>query len=408
MAIQRRPKTGKPAKGRVRWVVRYRDPAGKEHAKGFYTEKEAKAYDAEQSRNLTRGSWKSPTTLAITIDELMAKWVHRPMREGTVQAYELTRKNLGPLAALPASALRRSDVDKWHNQLINGRPWMRKGDTGVAPSTAREHVVRLSAVLNGAVDDEVLLRNVVKLPRLPAGVEVLRSDIPEMDTIRTVVSTLDSGGAVYASRERVPGHRGKFSPVTRVQEPQLIIADMVRAAIGTGMRLSELCGLRVEDIDFLRKEVRVEAQLAPGGKERVPTKTLSSVRTIPIADDLIAVLKGRVAASTQGWIFETARGTPYRAASAGGELRKTVTHLRAGVTFHSFRHLYASRLISAGVSVKQVQRVLGHATASTTLDVYAHFFPGDDDLSRAAIAGMVDSCGQNAGNDAQENDDIEF
>lgn len=285
---------------------------------------------------------------------------------------------------------------------------MGKGDTGVAPSTTREHVVRLSAVFNGAVDDEVLLRNVVKLPsRLPAGVEVLKSDTPEMDTIRTVVSTLDSGGEVYASRERVPGHRGKFSPVTRVQEPQSIIADMVRAAIGTGMRLSELCGLWMEDIDFLRKEVRVEAQLAPGRKERVPTRTLSSVRTIPIADDLIAVLKRRVAESTQGWIFETARGTPNRAASAGGELRKSVTHLRAGVTFHSFRHLCASRLISAGVSVKQVQRILGHATASTSLDVYAHFFPGDDDLSRAAIAGMVDSCGQIAGNDAQENDDIE-
>lgn len=86
------------------------------------------------------------------------------MREGAVQAYELTRKNLGPLAALPASALRSSDVDKWHNQLINGRPWMGKDDTGVAPSTTREHVVRLSAVFNGAVDDEVLLRNVVKLP----------------------------------------------------------------------------------------------------------------------------------------------------------------------------------------------------------------------------------------------------
>lgn len=173
----------------------------------------------------------------------------------------------------------------------------------------------------------------------------------------------------------------------------MVIADMVRTAVGTGMRLSELCGLRVEDIDFLRREIRVEAQLAPNGKERVPTKTASSVRTVPIADDLITVLDRRVAASTKGWIFETSRGTPYRAASAGGELRKAVTHLRAGVTFHSFRHLYASRLISGGVSVKQVQRVLGHASASTTLDVYAHFFPGDDELSRAAINGAVASCG---------------
>ncbi|ALC05963.1 tyrosine recombinase [Corynebacterium deserti GIMN1.010] len=397
MAVQRRPKSGKPAKGKVRWMVRYRDPSGKEHAKSFSTEKEAKAYDAEQARNLARGSWQSPTTLSTTLDELMAQWVLRPMREGTVQAYELTRKNLGPLAAMPASALKRSDVEAWHSQLVNGRPWMGKNDRGVAPTTAREHVVRLSAVLNGAVDDEILVRNVVKLPRLPAGIQVLRSDIPDMDTVRAVVVALEEGGSIYPSRERVAGQRGKFRPVDRVQDPQPIIADMVRAAVGTGMRLSELCGLRTEDIDFLRREVRVEAQLAPGGKERVPTKTLSSVRTIPIADDLIAVLDRRVVASTNGWIFETARGTPYRAATAGGELRKTVTSLGGGVTFHSFRHLYASRLISAGVSVKQVQKVLGHASASTTLDVYAHFFPGDDELSRSAIAGMVDSCGQIAG-----------
>lgn len=129
----------------------------------------------------------------------------------------------------------------------------------------------------------------------------------------------------------------------------------------------------------------------------MPTKTLSSVRIIPVADDLIAVLDRRVVESTQGWIFETKRGTSYRATSAGGELRKTVPYLDSSVIFHAFRHLYASRLIFAGVSVKQVQRVLEHSSASTTLDVYAHFFPGDDELSRSAIAGMVDSCGQIAG-----------
>lgn len=210
-----------------------------------------------------------------------------------------------------------------------------------------------------------------------------------MDTIRTVVSTLDSGGALYASRERVPGHRGKFSPVTRVQEPQSIIADMVRAAIGTGMRLSELCGLWVEVIDFLRKEVRVEAQLAPGRKERVPTRTLSSVRTIPIADDLIAVLKRRVAESIQGWLFETARGTPCRVATAGCELKLSLTHLRAGVTFHSFHHLYASRLISAGISVSRFREIWGHATASTRLDIYVHYFHCDNNQPTAEIDRMM-------------------
>lgn len=123
--------------------------------------------------------------------------------------------------------------------------------------------------------------------------------------------------------------------------------------------------------------------------ERTPPETATSVRTIPIADDLITVLDHRVAASIQGGIFETARGAPYRIASADGELRKTVTRLRECVTFHSFRHLYASRLISAGVSVKQVQRDLGHTTVSTTLDTYVPFFPGLNNQPAAEIARMM-------------------
>lgn len=397
MAENPRKKTLKS--GKVSWEARYRDPTGQQRSKSFPLKKEAVAFLEEERRRIRRGEWLDPHTHTLTVGELMDAWADRPIRKGTAEAYRLTRKNLGPLADMPASRLTRSDVDAWHRQLTTGRPWMGKQDTGLAPSSAREHVVRLSASLNGAVDDGTLLRNPVKLPRLPDAQQVLRSDIPDMDTVRSVVVRLQDGGSRFPAQERVAGKRGEFRPVTRIQEPQVIIADMVRAAVGTGMRLSELCGLRVEDVDFLRREVRVEAQLAVSGKVRVPTKTLASVRTIPIADDLIEVLDRRAAASHEGWLFETNRGTPYRAATAGGELRKTVTHLNAGVTFHSFRHLYASRLISGGVSVKQVQRVLGHSSAATTLDVYAHFFPGDDELSRAAISGAVESCGIFAGFD---------
>lgn len=101
------------------------------------------------------------------------------------------------------------------------------------------------------------------------------------------------------------------------------------------MRLSELCALREEDVDFLHREICVEVQLFPDGKARVPTKTASSVRIIPVADDLLAVNDRRLRDSINGRVFEIKRGTPYRAATAGGELRKTVTHLRSGVTFRS-------------------------------------------------------------------------
>lgn len=383
--------------GKVSWEARFRDPAGRHRSKSFTLKRDAVAFLEEQRRNIRRGEWIDPTTQTITVGELLDRWGARPLRDGTARAYQLTRTNLGPLADIPASTLTRADVDAWHHQLITGRSWVGPKDTGLAETTAREHVVRLSAAINGAVDDGLLVRNVVKLPRMNSGAQVLRSDIPDLDTVREIITLLQEGGARFASRERVPGQRGQWRPATRVQEPAPVIADMARTAIGTGMRLSELCGLQVDDVDFLRREIRVEAQLSVDGKSRVPTKTLVSVRVIPVADDLLEVLDRRVAVSNYGWIFETSRGTPFRAASAGQEIRKAARHLGAEVTFHSFRHLYASRLISGGVSVKQVQRVLGHSSAATTLDVYAHFFPGDDELSRSAIAGAVAACGISAG-----------
>ena len=52
---------------------------------------------------------------------------------------------------------------------------------------------------------------------------------------------------------------------------------------------------------------------------------------------------------------------------------------------HDLRHHYASVLIAGGCSVKVVQKALGHAKASETLDTYSHLFPDGDDLTRAAV-----------------------
>ncbi|MEO5839654.1 MAG: tyrosine-type recombinase/integrase, partial [Acidimicrobiales bacterium] len=56
-----------------------------------------------------------------------------------------------------------------------------------------------------------------------------------------------------------------------------------------------------------------------------------------------------------------------------------------GAHFHDLRHHYASVLIQAGLNVKVVQERLGHATATETLDTYAHLWPDDEDRTRAAI-----------------------
>ncbi len=65
---------------------------------------------------------------------------------------------------------------------------------------------------------------------------------------------------------------------------------------------------------------------------------------------------------------------------------------------HDLRHFYASALIAGGASVKQVQLVLGHASAVITLGIYAHLWPGEEDRTRAVmdavLGGLRTGCGQ--------------
>lgn len=70
------------------------------------------------------------------------------------------------------------------------------------------------------------------------------------------------------------------------------------------------------------------------------------------------------------------------------------TRKRAGlesIRYHDLRHAYASMLISAGCSVKAVSSALGHSAAATTLNLYSHLWPGDEDRIRQAVDATLGS-----------------
>jgi hypothetical protein len=65
--------------------------------------------------------------------------------------------------------------------------------------------------------------------------------------------------------------------------------------------------------------------------------------------------------------------------------------LPAGTSYHDLRHFYASLLIDHGESVKVVQRRLGHASATETLDTYSHLWPDSEDRTRDAVDSVLDA-----------------
>ena len=121
-----------------------------------------------------------------------------------------------------------------------------------------------------------------------------------------------------------------------------------------------------------------------------PTKTESSVRTIPAPTSVLEALTGHLRAYGEGptrLIFSTSRGTAVRRSLAAATWRDGAE--RAGVPatsgWHELRHFYASLLIAAGESVKVVQSRLGHKSAMETLDTYGHLWPDSEDATRAAV-----------------------
>jgi integrase len=179
--------------------------------------------------------------------------------------------------------------------------------------------------------------------------------------------------------------------------------EVVRFLAYTGLRWGEMAALRVQDVDMLRRRVNVSRSVTEAGRLIWRTPKTGERRSVAfpaaLADELSALMVGKgredlVFTNTRGGVL---RGTHFRAdvfAPAVATCQKTDESFPT-ITPHDLRHTAASLAVSAGANVKAVQRMLGHAKASMTLDVYADLF--DEDLDGvaarldAAIASTADA-----------------
>lgn len=175
-------------------------------------------------------------------------------------------------------------------------------------------------------------------------------------------------------------------------------------ALQTGMRRSEILGLRWADIDFQKKTASVnQTVLAINGKSAEiseTTKTKSSRRTISLSDSLVDLLKKQRVYFLElqmslgitnkcDLVFPSRILTPLAPDNVSREAKKVFR--AAGLpefTFHSFRHTHATYLIEQGINFKIVQYRLGHSNYSTTMDIYSHVTPGMD-YDAAVIAAKM-------------------
>jgi integrase len=345
----------------LRWQVWYRVEGQEKCGGSFRTKALAERKLVELEARVHRGQWIDPTD-RTTVAEYARRWAasrpHRPTTAARVNR-NITRQIEGTsLGARRLAAVRPSDVQAWVAGLTA---------SGLAPSTVRLAVRLLGSIYTAAVLDHLV-------PTSP----VVRIALPRADVQRIVPLTV---AQVRALADAMPARN----------------RAMVFAQAGLGLRVGELLALRVQDVDFLRRTVRVEHQLERHTRARVEPKTPRSRRTIPLPAMVANELAAQISAfppGPDGSLFTGVNGRPYDHSVYGtrifGQVAAKLAGVKgstfpAGTTTHDLRHHYASILLAAGESVVAVAERLGHETAALVLSTYGHLLPDSEDRTRRAV-----------------------
>jgi integrase/recombinase XerD len=161
----------------------------------------------------------------------------------------------------------------------------------------------------------------------------------------------------------------------------------IRLMISTGLRVGEVCRLRVEDISPDGLSLHVHGK---GSRDRVAYVSDAALRT-----DLSEIFKKRrLAGGPSAALFLNRRGLPIRPQSIRSKLRRVAgdAGIVRRVTPHMLRHTAATLLIETGVDIRFVQRLLGHSSIATT-EIYTHV--SDEalrtTLERADVLGVLNT-----------------
>lgn len=181
-------------------------------------------------------------------------------------------------------------------------------------------------------------------------------------------------------------------------------AEAYLLSLQTGLRVGEIGGLKWDDIDFNEKTLHVQRTLlqdkSKGGFYFGTPKTKTSIRKIPLTDEAIEILnhqkqkQSKLKAKCKSWndtwdglVFTTTTGNPVGSSTFRNMLIRIVGNINLDrkieaegreyeefkkISFHSLRHTFATRCIERGVIPKVLQKFLGHANISTTMDLYVH------------------------------------
>lgn len=325
-----------------RWRARYRDKAGKERSRHFKRKVDAQRWLDEVTTAVTTGMYVDPGRSRITVSDWSRRWLETKvdLKPSTKARYAgLLRVNVLPhWRDVRLADVTHEGVAAWVAEL---------SASGLAAATVRQAHRVLSLTFSLAVRDGRLARNPADHVPLPRAVKNEKVFL----TIDQVEELADAAG-----------------------EYRVVILFLAY----TGVRFGELAALRARRLDLIRRRAEiVEAVAEVGGHAVFSTPKSHQVRSVPIPRFLIDELARYIAGKRpDDFVFTSPRGGLLRLQNFRHTVFDSATRSAdlQGLTPHSLRHTAASLAITSGADVKVVQRMLGHASATMTLDLYGHLY----------------------------------
>jgi len=389
MSVRKKIVTTKGGEEVTWWIADYSDGNGDRHQRRFPTKREAVAFLEPIKvavRAGTHVSLPSDLTMADAADKWLARLEAKGRERGTLKTCrEHINIHILPRlgSALKLAKLTKHQVENFCDGLLSGVK--HKGSDGkeqilhkaLSRPTAHKVLVSLKAILkvNGCkhLADDV-------------SITVSKRDRPKLEVGRDIPTPKEVSRLVNAATGRV-----------RV---------LLMMAASTGLRASELRGLRWSDVDLKSSEPELHVrQRADAWKVIGAPKSDGSRRKLPLAHDLVVALKKWFLECPKGeadLVFPAANGAVVHHKVMLEDVFKVMraAHVvtkggRPKYGLHGFRHFFASWCINAEskggreLPAKEVQSLLGHSSIVMTLDRYGHLFPSGSDraeLNRSASA----------------------
>lgn len=349
----------------ARYTARWRDADGKQRAKTFDRKRDASAFLDRVGSALQAGVYVDPKAGRITVGDFSEKWLEtlghlkpttRASYVSTLEVHVLPRWRTTPL-----SRVEHEDVAAWVSRMVA---------EGRSPAiVAKAHRV-LSLMLALAVRGRRLTTNPADEVRLPR----MRKPDKRFLTHEQVAQLASAAGSDWEADEGLV-------VAGRAQDRALVLVMAY-----CGLRWGEATALRASRVDLMRRRLEIaEAVSEVNGSLTWGSPKGHKRRSVPVpkfvAEILTEVMAGRTG---EDLVFTTSRGAVLRRSNWRRDVfdRATSAVDLEGLTPHELRHTAASLAVQAGANVKAVQRMLGHASAAMTLDVYSGLF--DDDLDGVA------------------------